>query len=189
MILSDGIIGQVMEKVEVGEHKPRWTDEYIAKTYPWAATGKPKTRGHNVVTSLHLQSTEQEKLNIRLQAKYKECEANEVRYETFQCEDAEYVLVAYGSSARICQKVLELARAQGIKVGLIRPITLWPFPSKIIHEIGSKAKGILSVEMSAGQMIEDVKLAVECKVPVKHYGRFGGIIPTPGEILEALKNF
>jgi 2-oxoglutarate ferredoxin oxidoreductase subunit alpha len=189
MILSDGIIGQVMEKVEIGEYKPRWTDEYIAKTYPWAATGKPASRAYNIITSLQLESAKQELVNLRLQEKYKECEKNEVRYETIQCEDAEYILVAYGSSARICQKVLELARAEGMKVGLIRPVTLWPFPKQIIHDIGIKTKGILSVEMNAGQMIEDVKLAVECKVPVKHYGRFGGIIPTPSEILEALKNF
>jgi len=188
MMLTDGIIGQVMEKVEVDDYKPRWTDEYIAKTYPWAATGKTKSRERNIITSLHLESARQEQLNKSLQAKYKVVEENEVRYETFQCEDAEYLLVAYGSSARICQKVLQLARAEGIKAGLIRPITLWPYPSKIIHEIGTKMKGILSVEMNAGQMVEDVKLAVECKVPVKHYGRFGGIVPTPSEILDALKN-
>lgn len=189
MILTDGIIGQVMEKVEVSEYKPRWTDEYIAKTFPWAAVGKPAERGHNIVTSLELDSAKQEQVNHRLQAKYKLCQDNEVRYETFNCEDAEYLLVAYGSSARICQKVLELARAEGIKVGLIRPITLWPYPSQIIHDLGVKMKGILSVEMSAGQMIEDVKLAVECKVPVKHYGRLGGIVPSPSEILNALKGF
>jgi 2-oxoglutarate ferredoxin oxidoreductase subunit alpha len=189
LILSDGIIGQVMEKVEVGEYKPRWTDEYITKTYPWAATGKPKTRDHNIITSLQLEAPKQEKVNLRLQAKYKECAEKEARCETLQFEDAEYFIVAYGSSARISLKAIELARAEGIKVGLIRPITLWPFPSKIIYELGTKAKGILSVEMNAGQMIEDVKLAVECKVPVKHFGRFGGVIPTPSEILEALKNF
>lgn len=189
MILSDGIIGQVMEKVEIGDYKPRWTDEYIAKTYPWAATGKPKTRGHNIITSLELEAPKQEKVNLRIQAKYKECEAKETRCETLYCEDAEYFLVAYGSSARICQKAIELARAEGIKVGLIRPITLWPFPSKTIYDLGIKAKGILSVEMNAGQMIEDVKLAVECKVPVKHFGRFGGVIHSPSEIVEALKNF
>jgi 2-oxoglutarate ferredoxin oxidoreductase subunit alpha len=189
MILSDGIIGQVMEKVEVGEYKPRWTDEYIAQTFPWAATGKPKTRGHNIVTSLELEAPKQEKVNLRLQAKYKECEENEVRCETLYCEDAEYFLIAYGSSARICLKTIELARAEGIKVGLIRPITLWPFPSKIIYELCTKAKGVLSVEMNAGQMIEDVKLAVECKVPVKHFGRFGGVVHSPSEIVEAIKNF
>ncbi len=188
MILTDGVIGQVMEKVEVSDYIPRKTDAEIAQECPWATVGKPASRNHNIVTSLELESAKQEEVNHRIQAKYKICEENEVRYETFQCEDAEYLLIAYGSSARICQKVLELARAEGIKVGLIRPITLWPFPTKIINEIGTKMKGILSVEMSAGQMVEDIKLAVECKVPVNHYGRYGGMIPTPTEILEALKN-
>ena len=112
---------------------------------------------------------------------------NEVRYETFQTEDAEILLVAYGSSARICQKVVQLGREAGIKVGLLRPITLWPFPKKPLLELSKQVKSILTVEMSAGQMIEDVKLAVECKVPVQHYGRFGGMIPTPTEIFEVLK--
>lgn len=187
MILSDGVIGQVMEKVEVTEYKPRWTDEYIIKNHPWAATGKHGRKDHIIITSLELDSLKQEQVNLRIQKKYKECEANEVRYEALYCDDAEYLIVAYGSSARISQKAIELARAKGIKVGLLRPITLWPFPSKIIHEIGLKTKGILSVEMSAGQMIEDVKLAVECKVPVEHFGRFGGIIPSPSEVLNAIE--
>lgn len=188
MILSDGLIGQVMEKVEIDDYTPRWTAEYIAKNHPWAAVGKPATRGHNIITSLELDSAKQEQVNLKLQAKYKVCEANEVRYETFQTEDCDYLLVAYGSSARICQKVLELARAEGIKVGLLRPITLWPFPSQAILDISKQVKGVLAVEMSAGQMVEDVKLAVECKVPVKHFGRYGGMIHTPTEILEALKS-
>jgi 2-oxoglutarate ferredoxin oxidoreductase subunit alpha len=144
-------------------------------------------KDHIIITSLELDSLKQEQVNIRIQKKYKECEANEVRYEALYCDDAEYLIVAYGSSARISQKAIELARAKGIKVGLLRPITLWPFPSKIIHEIGLKTKGILSVEMNAGQMIEDVKLAVECKVPVEHFGRFGGIIPSPSEVLNAIE--
>ncbi len=187
MILSDGVIGQVMEKVEVSDYKPRWTNEYIAENFPWATIGKPPHRPHNIITSLELDSAKQEQVNIRIQKKYRECEANEVRYEMIQCDDAEYLFVAYGSSARICQKAIELARQEGIKVGLLRPITLWPFPSNILNQLSKQVKGILSVEMSAGQMIEDVKLAVECKVPVEHFGRFGGIIPTPSEVLNALK--
>ncbi|MDR1346207.1 MAG: 3-methyl-2-oxobutanoate dehydrogenase subunit VorB [Bacteroidales bacterium] len=187
MILSDGVIGQVMEKVEVDDYKPRWTDEYIKQNFPWAAFGKLPTRNHNIITSLELDSSKQEQVNIRIQSKYKECEAKEVRYEEIMTQDAEYLFVAYGSSARICQKAIELARSEGIKVGLLRPITLWPFPSKALKALGQKMKGILSIEMSAGQMVEDVKLAVECRVPVEHYGRFGGIIPTPTEICEALK--
>ena len=187
MILSDGIIGQVMEKVEVEDYKPRWTDEYIAKNFPWATVGKPASRTHNIITSLELDSARQEQVNHRIQAKYRKCEQDEVRYEALYCDDAEYIFVAYGSSARICQKTIELARAKGIKVGLLRPITLWPFPNKILNELSKKVKGMLCVEMSAGQMIEDVKLATECNIKVEHFGRLGGIIPSPSEVLTALE--
>src|SRR5574344_1670385 len=187
IILSDGMIGQVMEKVVIDDYKPRWTDDYIAKTYPWAAVGKPAGRKHNIITSLELDSAKQEQININIQKKYRECEEKEVRYEMINCEDAEYLFVAYGSSARICQKTIELARAEGIKVGLFRPITLWPFPSKQLKEAAKNVKGILSVEMNAGQMIEDVKLATECRVKAEHFGRYGGMIPDPNEILVALK--
>jgi 2-oxoglutarate ferredoxin oxidoreductase subunit alpha len=187
MILSDGVIGQVMEKVEITDYKPRWTDEYIKQTCPWATTGKNQGKPHVIVTSLELDSAKQEQVNLRIQAKYKQCQENEVRYELLNCDDADYVFVAYGSSARICQKSIELGRAKGIKVGLVRPITLWPFPSKILKEMTGKVKGMLSVEMSAGQMVEDVLLATEHKVKVAHFGRFGGIIPTPHEVLEALE--
>lgn len=187
LILSDGMIGQVMEKVVIDDYKPRWTDEYIAKTCPWATVGKPANRNHNFITSLELDSAKQEEIVNRIQEKYRKCEANEVRYEMINCEDAEYMFVAYGSSARICQKAIELARAEGIKVGLFRPITLWPFPSKQLKEAAKNVKGILSVEMNCGQMIEDVKLATECRVKCEHYGRSGGMIPDPNEIVEALK--
>ena len=187
IILSDGMIGQVMEKVVIDDYKPRWTDEYIAKTFPWAAVGKPASRNHNIITSLELDSAKQEQININIQKKYKVCEEKEVRYEMINCEDAEYLFVAYGSSARICQKTIELARAEGIKVGLFRPITLWPFPSKQLKDAAKNVKGILSVEMNAGQMIEDVKLATECRVKAEHFGRYGGMIPDPNEILVALK--
>jgi 2-oxoglutarate ferredoxin oxidoreductase subunit alpha len=128
-----------------------------------------------------------EKVNNRLQQKYREVEANEVRYETFLCEDADYLLVAFGSSARICQKSVELLREEGIKVGLFRPITLYPYPVSQIHEYAKRVKGMLSVEMNAGQMVEDVRLAVNGLVPVEFYGRYGGMIPTPEEIVKALK--
>ena len=187
LILSDGMICQVMEKVVIDDYQPRWTDEYIAEHFPWATVGKPATRKHNFITSLELDSAVQEQNNIRIQKKYRECEEKEVRYEMINCEDADYLFVAYGSSARICQKSIELARAEGIKVGLFRPITLWPFPSKQLKEAAKNVKGILSVEMNAGQMIEDVKLATECRVKTEHYGRNGGMIPDPNEILEALK--
>ncbi len=180
MILADGAIGQMMEKVELFEQQPK------SGTYakPWATTGKPKDRERNIITSLHIDPREMEKINLRLQAKYKEIEEKEVRYESFMLEDAEYVLTAFGLGARICKKVVELGREKGYKLGLIRPITLFPFPKKLFAEIAPKVKGILDVEMNAGQMIEDVKLSVEGKVRVEFYGRMGGIIPTPEEILE-----
>jgi 2-oxoglutarate ferredoxin oxidoreductase subunit alpha len=186
LILADGIIGQMMEKVELDESKPRWTNEEIAKMSPWATLGKPKTRERNIATSLTLESDEMERHNHKLQAKYKQMREEEVRYETFDCEDAEYLLVAYGSSARICQKTVEIARENGLKLGLLRPITLFPFPHKVINQYASQVKGILTVEMSAGQMVEDVRLAVEGKVKVEHYGRLGGIVPSPGEVIEAI---
>jgi ketoisovalerate oxidoreductase subunit vorB len=190
MMLCDGVIGQMMEKVKLADYQPRLTDEEIAQKYgDWATTGKPKTRGRNVITSLELDSGRQEKFNHKLQAKYRTIEENEVRYEEFQTDDADYILVAYGSSSRICQKTVDLAREAGLKVGLIRPITLFPFPVKVIQKHLTHVKGFMSVEMSAGQMVEDVKLAVNGKVPVVHFGRFGGMIPSPNEVLEALKNF
>ena len=187
IILSDGAIGQVMEKVQVDDYKPRWTDEYIKKSFPWATTGKNPGKSHIIVTSLELDSSKQEQVNIRIQNKYKICQETEVRYEMINCEDAEYIFVAYGTSARICQKAIQLGREKGIKIGLLRPITLWPFPSKILGELATKVKGMLSVEMSAGQMVEDVLLATKHQIKVDHYGRFGGIIPTPQEVLNALE--
>lgn len=188
MILSDGVIGQMMEKVQLSPVKPRLTNEEVEKKYgEWALTGR-KDRKHNIVTSLELEAPRQEAFNKKLQAKYREIEEKEVRFEKIQCDDAEYIFVAYGSSARICQKSIELARKAGIKVGLLRPITLYPFPTKAIAELATKVKGFLTVEMSAGQMVEDVRLAVNGKVKVEHYGRMGGVIPSPEEIVEALKN-
>lgn len=188
MILSDGVIGQMMEKVQLGEFKPRWTNEEVAKMHgSWATTGKTSERDYNVITSLELDSSRQEKFNHKLMAKYKTIAENEVRFEEIECKDAEYIFIAYGSSSRICQKAIEIARAKGIKVGLLRPITLFPYPTKKIQSMLGQLKGILTVEMSAGQMVEDVRLAVEGKVPVEHFGRLGGMIPTPNEVVSALE--
>ncbi len=182
MILSDGAIGQMMEKVYLGPQKER------SKVIPvWATTGKPPTRKRNVITSLELDPNRQEIFNRKLVEKYNEIRGKEVRYEEFQCDDAEYLMVAYGTSARVCQKSVELAREKGIKAGLLRPITLFPFPSKQINKLADKVRLILTVEMSAGQMVEDVMLAVNGKVPVHYYGRMGGMIPTPDEVVENLK--
>jgi len=187
MILAHGAIGQMMEKVVLSPIKPRRTEqEIIEQCGDWALTGRSADRNRNVVTSLELDSSKQEIFNRKLQAKYQKIRENEVRYEAINCEDAEYLMVAYGSSARICEKTMELAREKGIKVGLLRPITLFPFPTEQIKEIGGRMKGILSVELNAGQMVNDVRLAVECKVPVEHFGRMGGIIHSPEEVLEAL---
>lgn len=187
MILADGIVGQMMEKVVLPEQKPRRTDEEVLAQCPWAATGKPKNRQRNVITSLELKPEEMEKNNIRFQEKYKLIEENEVRFEEINCEDADYLIVAFGSMARIGAKAMELAREEGIKVGILRPITLWPFPKKAIAEYANKVKGMLVTELNAGQMVEDVRLAVNGKVPVEHFGRLGGIVPDPDEIVTALK--
>ncbi len=167
MILTDGVIGQMMEKVELPVHVPRWTAEEIKKISPWATVGKTPDRERNIITSLYLDSAIQEKHVRCLEAKYNEMEANEVRFEKFNCDDAEYLIVAFGSSARICQKSIEIARAKGIKVGLLRLITLFPFPKIPIAEMANQVKGILTVEMNLGQMVEDVRLAVNGKVPVE----------------------
>lgn len=187
MILSDGVIGQMMEKVELFEPIPRWTNEEIKKMSPWATTGKTPDRERNIITSLDLDPARQEKHVRKLEAKYNEIQKNEVRFEKIECDDAEYIFVAYGSSARICQKAIEVARAKGIKVGLLRPITLFPFPKNELNAMADQVKGMLTVEMSLGQMIEDVQLSVNGKVRVEHYGRVGGMIPTPDEIVAALE--
>ncbi len=187
MILSDGAIGQMMEKVVLPPFKPRRSEEQIASECPWATIGRKGGRKPNIITSLELRSEEMEIINLRIQAKYREIEKKEVRFEEYMTDDAEYLIVAFGSAARISKKVISIAREQGIKVGLLRPITLWPFPSAKIAELGSRMKGILTLEINAGQMVEDVRLAVECKVPVQYFGRLGGIIPEPEEVVEVLK--
>lgn len=187
IILADGVIGQMMEKVVLPEQRTRLTDEEVIARCPWATTGRTHHRTPNIITSLELDPAEMEKRNIHLQKKYAEIEENEVRFEELHCEDAEYLIVAFGSCARIAQKAMEIAREEGIKVGLLRPITLWPFPSKAIAARAAQVKGILTVELNAGQMVEDVRLAVECKVPVEHFGRLGGIVPDPDEVITALK--
>ena len=187
MILSDGVIGQMMEKVVLPPQKPRRTDEEIIRECPWASTGKPKTRDRVVVTSLELKPEAMEVRNLSLQEKYRKIQENEVRYEQQLCDDADYAIVAFGSAARIAEKAVELARQEGIKVGLFRPITLWPFPMKEIAALAEGKKGILVAEINAGQMVQDVRLAVNGIVPVEQFGRLGGIVPDPEEIVNALK--
>ena len=180
MILADGVIGQMMEKVDFFDQLPRQTE-----SPSWAATGRTPDRQRNFITSLYIDPYDNERQNIERQKKYAKMQ-EDVMYETFQCEDAEYLLVAYGCSARVSQKVIEYARNRGIKLGLLRPITLYPFPSKAIAALGPQLKGILSVEMSAGQMVEDVLLATRNtpQVQVEHWGRYGGVVHVPEEVFE-----
>ena len=187
VILADGVIGQMMEKVVLPAQRPRRTEEEILAQCPWAATGRRKNRKPNIITSLEMQPEIMEQRNLHLQEKYRTIEENEVRFETIDCDGADYLIVAFGSMARISQKAIEIAREEGIKVGILRPITLWPFPTKAIAEMANLVKGILVAELNAGQMIEDVKLAANGKVNVQHFGRLGGIVPSPDEIVAALK--
>ncbi len=187
IILSDGVIGQMMERVALPPYKPRRTEEEIVSECPWATTGRTRDRQPNILTSLELQSEVMEQRNLALQRKYRAIEASEVRCETMHCEDADYIIVAFGSASRISENAIEIARGEGMKVGLLRPITLWPFPSRELVALSEGKKGILSVEINAGQMVEDIRLAVNGKVPVKQFGRLGGIVPEPEEIVNALK--
>ncbi len=187
MILADGIVGQMMEKVVLPEQRPRRTEEEIRRQCPWATNGRKDGRKRNVVTSLELESSKMEVINHQLQARYREIEKNETRWEEIGVEDADYLIVAFGSIARICDKAREIAAEKGIKIGIVRPITLWPFPSEAISKAAEGKKGVLVVELNAGQMVEDVRLAVHDRLPVKHFGRMGGIIPSPEEVVDALE--
>jgi len=187
MILSDGVIGQMMEKVVLPPYKPRRTEEEILKECPWASTGRIGGRKPNIITSLELQPEVMEKRNIHLQEKYQRIKDNEVRFETTNIDDADYIIVAFGSAARISQKAMEIAAEEGLKVGLFRPITLWPFPYKEIAEAARGKKGILVAEINAGQMVEDVLISVAGSLPVAHFGRLGGIVPDPEELVNAIK--
>ena len=181
MILADGTIGQMMEPITF--------EDAEIKTYekPWALTGTEKKRAHNVVNSLYLKPDELEKKNFERYEKYAEIEKNEAMWEEYMMEDAEVCVVAFGIASRIAKNAVVAARAEGIKVGLIRPITLWPFPTEAFKK-AENVKAFVSVELSMGQMIEDVKLATECKKPVSLCNRCGGMIPSPDEVLEAIRN-
>jgi 2-oxoglutarate ferredoxin oxidoreductase subunit alpha len=178
MILTDGALGQMMEKVILPEEGSL---KKIEK--PWATTGKPKDRKNNIITSLFIKPEEMEQVNLQLQEKYRKIEKEEVRFEEIKTEDANIILVAFGLSSRICQKTVDLGREKGIKLGLLRPITLYPYPYKRLNELADHVDFMMSVEMNAGQMVEDVKLAVEGKVPVYFTGRMGGMIPSPDDVL------
>ena len=186
MILSDGVIGQMMEKVVLPEQKPRRTEEEVIRECPWASTGRTRDRKPNIITSLELMPEAMEQRNLHLQEKYRTIKEREVRYETIELDDADIMIVAFGSAARIAEKAIELAREEGIKAGLFRPITLWPFPEKQIAEAAHGKRGVLVAEINAGQMIQDVRLSVNGEEPVEHFGRLGGIVPEPEEIVKAI---
>jgi 2-oxoglutarate ferredoxin oxidoreductase subunit alpha len=183
MILTDGALGQMMEKVAL---PAEGSLAYPEK--PWATTGKTPDRKANVITSLFIEPEHMEQINLGLQAKYQRMREEEVRFEEYQIEGAEIILIAYGLSSRICQKAVDLAREAGIKAGLLRPITLFPFPEKRIAELAKTVGAFLDVEMNSGQMIEDVRLAVNGKREVYFTGRMGGIIPSPEDILAEIEN-
>ncbi len=183
MILGDGMLGQMMEPVTF--EKKESTRVVPEKT--WATTGTQMKREHNVINSLYIEPNHLEKLVLERYEKYAQIEATEKKYEAYKTDDAEFILTAYGSVARICKNAVDALREQGIKAGLIRPITLWPFPSEAYIEHTKNAKAILTVEMSMGQMVEDVKLAVNGKLPVHFFGRTGGNIPYPNEVIDAVK--
>lgn len=189
MILADATIGQMMEKVVLPEARPRLTPEQIREAYPWAVDGTMRKRNAlNRVTSLELDPQAMEDKNMDRESRYRKAERDDVRYEQYRMDDADIVIVAFGSAARVCTKAVDVAREAGIRMGLFRPITLWPFPTEAIAKQAAKAKAMLVVEFNAGQMIEDVRLAVSGAIPVEHFGRLGsGLILTPDEVIEATK--
>ncbi len=181
MLLADGTMGQMMEPVELPETAP----EMIEK--PWAVTGTQMKRKHNIINSLYLVPDELEKMNFERYERYKQVEANETRYEEYMMDDAEICVVAFGIAARVSRNAVVEARKQGIKAGLIRPITIWPFPKEAIARAATHCKEIISVELSMGQMIEDIALSAQCKVPVTLCNRAGGMIPSPDQVFDAIK--
>lgn len=181
MILADGTMGQMMEPVSLEKVEASVYDK------PWAVTGTKGERKHNIVNSLSLVPEELERLNFERFERYKTVEENEVMYESFMMEDAEICVVAFGIAARVSKNAIVEARKRGVKVGMIRPITLWPFPKKALFDAAEKAHTFISVELSMGQMIEDIELAIKCKRPVMLCNRVGGMIPSPNMVLEAIE--
>ncbi len=185
MILADGALGQMMEKVTFRE-KIADLKKRIPK--PWATTGKTKNRERNIITSLYIETELMENINIKLQDKYKRIYEEEVRFELINTDNADVIIVAFGLCARIAEKAIEIAAEKGLHAGLIRPITLYPFPYVVINQLAKKTNAIVVVEMNAGQMVEDVRLGVDGQIPVFFHGRLGGMIPSPEDIFhEAVK--
>ncbi len=185
VVLADGSLGQMMEPAELPPMQDRLKNN--GHRPDWALTGRGARDHHNVVSSIYLEPLAEEAFNQRLQAKFREIEAAEVRFVEVGCEDADWVVVGFGTAGRVAQSAIHAARGAGLKVGLHRPISLFPFPSLRLAELAERVKGFLVVEMNAGQMVEDVRLAVNGRVPVKFYGRMGGVVPLPEEVLEQIK--
>lgn len=183
MILGDGLLGQMMEPVEL----PELRDLATLPDKPWATSGHRGQRAHNVANSLYLTADELERLNIERYERYEQVKAAEQQAELFQTEDADIVLVAFGASARVARSAVALARAKGIKAGLLRPVTLWPFPYEALESVVGSAQTLLTVEMNMGQMVDDVRLGVNGRIPVEFYGRTGGVVPTPAEVLAKIE--
>jgi len=180
--MGDGALGQMMEPISFDDVK-----KYEVPEKTWATTGTKMKRKRNIINSLYITPDELEELVWEREKKYDVIRANEARAEEYMTEDADYIIAAYGTTARIAKNAIKTLREQGIKAGLIRPITLWPFPSDVFNKAADTAKAFLSVEMSTGQMVEDVKLAVNGKKDVFFFGRTGGMVPTPAEIVEKIK--
>ena len=181
MILADGMLGQMMEPVVLPEMKNALPDK------PWATCGHKNQRAHNVVNSLYLTADDLERLNVERFARYEDIKRAEQRAETFLTEDADVVVVAFGASARVARSAVVSAREAGIRAGLVRPITLWPFPTRALEATVGTAKAYLTVEMNMGQMVDDVRLVLAGRAPVEFYGRTGGVIPTPAEVLAKIR--
>ncbi len=181
VVLADGSIGQMMEPAELPKMQP------VRKTKPdWAITGA-QGRDRNILTSIYLKPEDEEVTNVRLLKRWEQVEANEIRYKEYYLDDAELVVVGFGTAGRVALSAVRTAREAGIRVGLLRPVTLSPFPSAAIHQIASRVDSILVVEMNSGQMLQDVRLATAGKTSVEFYGRLGGIVPFPDEILNEIK--
>ncbi len=181
MMIMDGSIGQMMEPITLPEMRP-----VERKDWPWATNGRMGSRERRVLTSIYLDPVEEEVTNLRLLERWRQIESKEVRYKEYFLDDAEYVIVGFGTAGRVALSAVRAARAKGIRIGLLRPITISPFPKKVLEELIPRIGGILVVEMNTGQMLEDVRLAVQGRVPVEFYGRLGGVVPFPDEILHEI---
>jgi len=181
MVIADGSIGQMMEPIQFPEMKP-----VQRKDWDWATNGRMGKRERRILTSIYLDPYQEEKANLRLLGRWKQVQADEVRYKEYFLDDAEFVVIGFGTAGRVSLSAVRAARQEGIKVGLLRPVTVSPFPLDVIDELVKHVSGVLVVEMNSGQMLEDVRLAVRGRVPVEFYGRMGGVVPFPDEVLSEI---